>query len=513
MKRKLEFIVFLYFCLFGLSAQQEIPPFELLKTFDGHVGAVENIVSCPDNTHILVSDDGAYLYLRDKKTLELVKRVRAHTSTINSCHFSADGTLLITASDDGKIKVWNYPALTLNYEIKAKFNRVAFAVFAGKPGGVVYGGYESGRLMASEGVQYVEQASGNGPGRHMLIQRSRFYRGFAYGVTDGMLSASRRTLLFGDGYAVFALDARTLKRVDSIPLRQISNNLAISNNHLYVWAQGQLEYFAFNENASQIAKSLGTVPIFEGSSSMANYSRIALTGRGYMATGNVYGQVVLLREGSPQIIKRWKAHNGVLHGLLFLDEGKRLLTGGNDGMLKLWGEPEEEEVVEEEIIAERNETDFKEKTKEQTSEIMVVLPPEPEPEPDSVNGMAIVRVQANLTKPTTLNSRRVVEQQKMTLSPGDWELLVWDRQKVDGDSVSLWINGEWFLTDHLLTATQKAYALPLKPGIYYLVLHAHNLGEIPPNTAGILLRQGRFQRVVDLKSDLSRSAMLVLEVK
>jgi WD40 repeat protein len=500
MKGRLFSLVLLLVSIFTLKAQQNTPKFELIKTFDGHVGAVENIINCPDNTHFLVTDDGAYLYLRNKKSLELIKRVRAHTATINSCHFSADGTQLITASDDGKVKVWNYPALTLNFEIKAKFNRVAFAVFAGRPGGIVYGGYESGRLMSSEGLQYVEHASETSPGKHILVQRSRFYKGFAYGVTDGMLTPSRRSLLFGDGYAVFALDSRTLKKADSIPLRQIANNIAISNTHLYVWAQGQVEYFAFNEYGSQLAKPLGIIPVFEGSSSMANYSRIALTGKGYMATGNVYGQVVLLKEGAPQIIKRWKAHNGALHGLLFLNDGKLLLTGGNDGLLKVWGEPEEEEEEEPVIVPQMEEP----------------APPvtiEKPPLPDSVNGMAIVRVQANLAKPTTLNTRQVVEQQKMSLTAGDWELLVWDRQKVDGDSISLWINGEWFLKDHLLTATQKAYALPLAAGTYYLVLHAHNLGEVPPNTAGILLRQGRFQRVVDLKSDLSRSAMLVIEVK
>jgi hypothetical protein len=83
---------------------------------------------------------------------------------------------------------------------------------------------------------------------------------------------------------------------------------------------------------------------------------------------------------------------------------------------------------------------------------------------------------------------------------------------VDGDTVSIWLNHVPFLKEHGLTRAKQTFSLPLQPGNYFLVLHAHNLGSKPPNTAGLRLELGELSYEMDLSSDLKRSATLQLTV-
>lgn len=84
-----------------------------------------------------------------------------------------------------------------------------------------------------------------------------------------------------------------------------------------------------------------------------------------------------------------------------------------------------------------------------------------------------------------------------------------DSKKYDGDTLSFYLNGELILEMEALEPDFKSIQLKLKPGKNELVLYAHNLGKIPPNTVDIKIEVGRKSEDIILESDLIKCERLV----
>lgn len=125
-------------------------------------------------------------------------------------------------------------------------------------------------------------------------------------------------------------------------------------------------------------------------------------------------------------------------------------------------------------------------------------PVEPEPEPEPQPEPVVIAKDTN---------DRAVDVQSRFSAKGSKtiKIRVWDRDEVDGDEISLYLNGE-LITSHLpLKKHKKRFKLHLDPGKNYLVMKAENLGTIPPNTAAFELKNGRNKRNITLTSDEGKS--------
>src|SRR5690606_15212669 len=65
------------------------------------------------------------------------------------------------------------------------------------------------------------------------------------------------------------------------------------------------------------------------------------------------------------------------------------------------------------------------------------------------------------------------------------ELILWDCGIEDNDTVSIYLNGNWIIENYRLTKAKKSFPITLQKGENYLVMYAHNLGDIPKNTAAL----------------------------
>jgi|GEM_PF-2346943 len=68
------------------------------------------------------------------------------------------------------------------------------------------------------------------------------------------------------------------------------------------------------------------------------------------------------------------------------------------------------------------------------------------------------------------------------------DLLLWDCGVEDNDTVSLYLNGQWILKNFRLTKAPYSLPVQLNNGENILVLYAHNLGDIPKNTAAVAVK-------------------------
>jgi hypothetical protein len=94
------------------------------------------------------------------------------------------------------------------------------------------------------------------------------------------------------------------------------------------------------------------------------------------------------------------------------------------------------------------------------------------------------------------------------------KLYVYDSgAKVDGDIISMTLNGDYILEKYKLKKGRKLIEVTLQDGDNEIIMHAHNEGKIPPNTAAIFIIDGNKKHHLVINSDLETSGVLKLIYK
>ncbi len=114
-----------------------------------------------------------------------------------------------------------------------------------------------------------------------------------------------------------------------------------------------------------------------------------------------------------------------------------------------------------------------------------------------------------------INTRKKAYFKEIDLDNPKIQVEVYDNGTIDYDSVSLYLNGKEVLVKTMLNHRSVKISLQLDPNLEYneLSMFAENLGMIPPNTAAMIIHDGKKDYQVMLQSDLSKSATLKLKVK
>lgn len=112
-------------------------------------------------------------------------------------------------------------------------------------------------------------------------------------------------------------------------------------------------------------------------------------------------------------------------------------------------------------------------------------------------------------------SGRLVEIQKtIKVKETKANLAIWDDRLFDHDSVSLSVNGEWLIQQFEVTKGKKSVPITLLKGRpNYIVLFAHNVGDVPPNTVAMILSAGEKEWRLNLSSDLNSCGTLKVDVE
>ncbi len=114
-----------------------------------------------------------------------------------------------------------------------------------------------------------------------------------------------------------------------------------------------------------------------------------------------------------------------------------------------------------------------------------------------------------------LNGRKVSEGKQVTIRSNYITIEVYDHKKNDGDIISLNFNGDWILNEHEIEKEKHVVDVFINGDRdkNFLILYAHNLGNVPPNTAGIIIDDGHRKQRFTLNSDLKHSDILYFNVK
>ncbi len=105
----------------------------------------------------------------------------------------------------------------------------------------------------------------------------------------------------------------------------------------------------------------------------------------------------------------------------------------------------------------------------------------------------------------TVQVQRLMEVQKKTV-----KIRVWDNGTVDGDILTLFLNGKIIVKNYRVTRQKHETIVTLDQPVNYLILHAINLGSISPNTVAVSVDDGVLEQVVIVSSNLKESGAIMM---
>lgn len=113
-----------------------------------------------------------------------------------------------------------------------------------------------------------------------------------------------------------------------------------------------------------------------------------------------------------------------------------------------------------------------------------------------------------------LNGRKVRKGRNIEIHNDEVTIQVYDKNEVDGDSISLYY-GDSLIVEHLaITHKKVSFTIKLdKSKPRQIVLYAENQGSTPPNTACIIIKDGRASTEVVLQSDFKYCDSVMLTYK
>ena len=119
-------------------------------------------------------------------------------------------------------------------------------------------------------------------------------------------------------------------------------------------------------------------------------------------------------------------------------------------------------------------------------------------------------IQPKLTTENSYEKRSTTLLKTIEIENLSFRVDLYDNGDIDGDSISLFFNGKLLLQHQRLS--DKAISITLRADtrqdLNELVMYAENLGEIPPNTALMVVTDGENRYEVRISSDLEKSGVI-----
>ena len=117
------------------------------------------------------------------------------------------------------------------------------------------------------------------------------------------------------------------------------------------------------------------------------------------------------------------------------------------------------------------------------------------------------------TKTIDIGGRKSEFSQAVLFTSDSLEIALYDNGEIDGDTVSVYMNGQLIMSHQGLksTAIKKTIQVPAGADEFTLVMYAESLGKLPPNTGLLVIRDGDDVYNLRFSSDFQKSSGIVLK--
>jgi WD40 repeat protein len=424
--------------------------------------AMTVMVSSPDGQSVVAGDASGGLYIYRKESGREIVHWEGHKTGIRSIAFNSTGKLMLTASP-GELRIWSLPERTLLHQLTdPRYEDIRFALFS-IADGFIY--FSSGSRLYKTRSDLQKQVS-------LIVD-------FPDPLTSAVISDDRAALVVASGSAVRVLNTRS----DAF-IQQLEDSRAFVES--LAWIPGErLASWSADGTVLVRAYALGmlsAVPVTRFKAGSSSPMAFSADGR-LMVSGRIGTWARVWDWPKHDIVQELFGHKGVVTGMVF-DGNDRLLTCGADGAVILWTSQEEQPPA---VLQ---------------PESPVQAPPAQAPPPQAEVAFDSLNI------PLLVKGRPVTQSDTFRIGKAELEIFVYDNLAIDGDTISINLNGEWLLRDYGVQRQKKRMVIQLKPGNNSLVLYAENLGTSPPNTAAVEFEVNNRRRIVRLHSDLHSCSAL-----
>lgn len=485
-------------------------------------GLTEGPVTCvrfSDNSKIMVAgtEKGKitvrYMdYIGETRTKTIPKILRGHKSSITDIAIHTSNDFLASTSMDGTLRIWNIAERKPIFTIAAKPRNASssdkphfvFVHFSVVSPNTLFYGTSDGQLYQTDIFKGGVIASANTQKEHLSS--------FTFGREDRMVA-------MGSYNSVKILDWNT--KQTKRELKPCKGNVVSSDfshdNQLLACMCDTGEMSIWEVESGKLLKN-------EKINNNKAATEVAFSSDGkYLVVGGTDTQA-----GKPQIwdvptlsmVGELEGHTGSVLSLDFRPDNKQIATAGTDAQVMTWIYRE----IHEPELNEEKEEEIEEKPIPVTTVIPTPTVPTLQTPPASkttsqkmdipdkldLNKLKLTYTHRNI--PDSLGERRVTTGKKSFVRREQIEISVWDSETIDGDTISLYFNGEWLLKEYPLKKKKKKINVEVKRNAdNYLILYAHNEGERPPNTAALQIDDGGKIRKIGLSSDMKTCDALKFE--
>lgn len=502
--------------------------------YSGMPGQVEVIRFAPDGQHFYSGDNRGYIFEWDLGNEKPTRQFKSLFGKISSLQFSPDGSIIASSAPDGSVYLWSLKTGESLRRVRAPQNpEIALAeqfFTAVTPDNqyVYFGGRN----------QYICKASINTKEKPIMV-----YKSSSGDIKTGMFNANGE-LVFASGNKIqFMKDDKIIREIDCSDCVTNAMHYDKSGKNLLTWCEDGTTR-AWNATTG---KQLYISKPGEGGPKISNLDfsmteKYTVTGFGNFDIWDVNHTGFLFEAGDQSI------------NFEFEDDNARwLASSGNGKDIQLWRiyDPEKEKelpknfdlsFLDETKKEEKKKPEIKPAQAKKVKEVPVKAPEakisettgkiEPAKAPTVITKKDTVipakekvtaeaKVASEERKPFTLpeklNGRRILPiktENKLALGEPNLTITVWDNKIMDGDVISLYLNDSLVLENYSLDTIPKEIPVHIKKGEKtYLTLHAHNLGTVPPNTADIIISDGKKEYQIELKSDFQGSSVAEIFVE
>ncbi len=287
-----------------------------LLTLKGHTNHVTSVSFSADGSRIVTSSNDQTAKVWDAKTGAETLTLKGHAGNVTSASFSIDGSLIVTGSSDKTAKVWDAKTGTAVFTLKGHTDSVLSASFSPDGSRIVTGGEDNTAkvwdaktgtaVLALEGhTNYVNSASFSADG-------SRIVTGSGDKTAKVWNAKTGAELLTLEGHK------------DSV----LSASFSVDGSRIVTGSYDNTAKVWDAKTGTELLTLKGHTSVVYSASFSADGSRI-LTGS-VDATAKVWdvktGAEVLLLKG----------HTNLVSSASFSADGSRIVTGSYDKTAKVW---------------------------------------------------------------------------------------------------------------------------------------------------------------------------------
>ena len=290
-----------------------------IRTFYGHTGSISAVSFSPDGNYLLSGSTDNTMKLWDKRNEHSIKTFKGHSYWVNDVAFSLDGNQLLSAGDS-TMKLWDRNSGELlktfdDHDDESMLNEVEFS--------------PDGKYLLSGSDDKTVKLWHKDSGK--LIRTFHVPLKGAGGVNSMVFTHDRKYIIVGGNEVISQWNLR------SGALKQEYRGRTQSMFSVKFSPDGK---FFYTHSGANIMDSGSSIKVFD----TRTLKLISTIQGGYGLPTNDGKNLVL---GSGKNIKLWsiqknklirtfRGHTKNIVSLALSPDGKRIVSGGEDGNIKLW---------------------------------------------------------------------------------------------------------------------------------------------------------------------------------